>query len=278
MRHLRGSWQSAMTALDRLRAAGVATASNINLNRLNHRDLEPLYDELRARGIRSWQVQITAPLGRAADRAAMLLQPWDLLDVVPRVVALKRRAAADGIVLTPGNNLGYFGPEEQALRSIDPAADRDHWRGCQAGRFVMGIESDGAVKGCPSLQTSAYVGGNVRKLPIAQIWAKAPELAFTRRRTVDDLWGFCRTCPFAGDCLGGCSFTAHSVFGRPGNNPYCQFRARTFAKRGLRERLVPATPAPGEPFDNGTFEIVVEPLDAPDVIEPPERLVQIRRA
>ncbi len=37
---------------------------------------------------------------------------------------------------------------------------RDHFQGCQVGRFD-GIESDGAVKGCPSLQTSHYVGGYV---------------------------------------------------------------------------------------------------------------------
>lgn len=275
MRNLRGSWRAAMTALERLRAAGLVTASNINLNRLNHGDLEALYDELHARGIGSWQVQITAPLGRAADRPEMLLQPWDLLAVVPRVAALKVRAREDGIVLTPGNNLGYFGPEETQLRSIG-VADRDHWRGCQAGKFVMGIEAHGGIKGCPSLQP-AYVGGTTRQRSIAQTWDNAPELAFTRRRTVEDLWGFCRTCAFAEHCMGGCSFTAHSIFGRPGNNPYCHYRARTLAKQGLRERLVPATAAPGEPFDHGTFSLVSEPLDAPDVALPPQRLVQLRR-
>ncbi len=275
MRNLRGSWQSAMRALDRLRAAGLSTSSNINLNRLNHRDLEPLYAELLARGISSWQVQITAPLGRAADRPDLLLQPWDLLDVVPRVVTLKLRAREDGIVLTPGNNLGYFGPEETTLRSIN-AIDHDHWRGCQAGKFVMGIEADGGIKGCPSLQP-AYVGGRSRDRPIAETWHSTPELAFTRHRTVDDLWGFCRTCPFAANCLGGCSFTAHSIFGRPGNNPYCHYRARTLAKQGLRERLVSATSPEGVPFDHGTFALVIEPLDAVDESLPPERLVQIRR-
>ncbi|MCW5806167.1 MAG: radical SAM protein [Deltaproteobacteria bacterium] len=276
MRNLRGSWRAATTALDRLRAAGLATSSNINLNRLNHRDLEPLYDELRARGIGSWQIQITAPLGRAADRTELLLQPYDLLDVVPRVAAVKARAAADGIVVTPGNNLGYFGPEEAALRSL-PGTPGDHWRGCQAGRFVMGLEAHGAVKGCPSLQP-AYVGGNVRSAPIAEIWQRAPELAFARARTPEDLWGFCRTCPFAATCLGGCSFTAHSILGRPGNNPMCHYRARTLAKRGQRERLVPAAPADGAPFDCGTFEVVVEPLDAPEAPPPPpEQLVQITR-
>ncbi len=278
MRNLRGSFAAGMAALDHLRAAGIQTASNINLNRLNHRDLEPLYEILRDRGIRGWQVQITAPLGRAADRADLIFQPWDLLDVVPRVAALKQRARGDGITLMPGNNLGYFGPEEGVLRSLRPQ-DHDHWRGCQAGKFVMGIESDGAVKGCPSLQTAHYVGGNLRDRPIRDIWDHTPELAFSRRRTVDDLWGFCRTCDFAEPCMGGCSFTAHAVLGRPGNNPFCHYRARTLAKQGLRERLVPLDAASGDPFDNGTFELVVEPLDSidPAAERAPEQLVQITR-
>ncbi len=278
MRNLRGSFAAGMAALDNLAAAGITCASNINLNRLNHRDLEPLYEVLKAKGVRSWQVQLTAPLGRAADRVEMILQPWDLLDVVPRVAAMKVRARADGILLMPGNNLGYFGPEEATLRSLR-AADRDHWRGCQAGKFVMGIESDGAVKGCPSLQTAHYVGGNVRDRALAAIWEADSPLAFTRARTVDDLWGFCRTCDFADPCMGGCSFTAHAILGRPGNNPYCHYRARTLAKQGLRERLVPADAAPGTPFDNGTFELVVEPLgaDDPTASRAPADLVQITR-
>ena len=278
MRNLRGSWAAGMAALDHLRAAGVPTASNINLNRLNHRDLEPLYEVLRARGIRGWQVQVTAPLGRAADRADLIFQPWDLLEVVPRVAALKQRARKDGITVMPGNNLGYFGPEEGVLRSLHEG-DRDHWHGCQAGKFVMGIESDGAVKGCPSLQTRHYVGGNLKDRPLAEIWRNSPELAFTRGRGVEDLWGFCRTCDFAATCLGGCSFTAQAITGRRGNNPYCHYRARTLAKQGLRERLVPAAPAGGDPFDNGTFEIVVEPLGADDPAagRAPEQLVQISR-
>ena len=277
MRACRGSFASATAALRHLRAAGLITSSNININRLNAADLEGLYAHLAALGISSWQVQLTAPLGRAADRPDLLLQPWDLLDVVPRVVALKLEARAAGILVMPGNNLGYFGPEEATLRSLAPDG-RDHWQGCQAGRFVLGIESDGAVKGCPSLQTSHYVGGNIQQSTLADIWSDAPELAFARGRTVDDLWGFCRTCTFAATCLGGCSFTAHAVFGRPGNNPYCHYRARTLARSGRRERLVPKTAAPGTPFDNGTFDLIEEPLDAPDLRPPsPQALVKIRR-
>ena len=216
------------------------------------------------------------PRGRPAR---LLLQPWDLLDVVPRVAALKVKARGAGILLMPGNNLGYFGPEEAHAPLAGARAASDHWQGCQAGRFVMGIESDGAVKGCPSLQTSPL---RRRQHPASRrsrdIWDHAPELAFARRRTVDDLWGFCRTCTFAATCMGGCTFTAHAVFGRPGNNPYCHYRARTLARAGRRERLVPKTAAPGAPFDNGTFDLVEEPLDAPDPRPPsPQALVKIRR-
>src|SRR5437762_9261073 len=130
----------------------------------------------------------------------MLLQPYDLLDVVPRVAQLKRRALADGIALQPGNNLGYFGPEETLLRSL-AAGDGDHWQGCQAGKFVMGIEAHGAIKGCPSLQP-AYIGGNARDRSIAEIW----DTDLSPKR---ELWGFCKTCAFAATCNAGCSFTAH---------------------------------------------------------------------
>lgn len=275
MRNANDSFRSAMAALRSLRDAGVRIGSNINLNRLNRGDLEALYERLRAVGISAWQIQLTAPLGRAADRTDLLLQPWELLDLVPRIARLKERAFEDGISLMPGNNLGYFGPEEALLRSLEPGG-ADHFGGCQAGRFVMGIESHGDVKGCPSLQSAHYVGDNIRRAPLRQIWDEAPALAFTRRRTLDDLWGFCRSCAFAEPCRGGCTFTAHALLGRPGNNPYCHYRARTLAKRGLRERLVPRDAAPGEPFDNGRFELVEEPLSAP---EPPrgDDLVRVTR-
>jgi radical SAM protein with 4Fe4S-binding SPASM domain len=277
MRASKGSFASAMRALGLFRAEGVAIGANTNVNRFNMHDLEPLYDRLRETGIQAWQVQLTTPLGRAADRPDMVLQPYDLLDVLPRVAALKTRARRDGIRLMPGNNLGYFGPEEATLRAFEEGAI-EHFPGCQAGRFVMGIESDGAVKGCPSLQTAHYVGGNVRRDSLASIWENAPELAFTRARTKDDLWGFCATCDFADECLGGCTFTAHAILGRPGNNPYCHYRARTMRSRGLRERLVHAEAAPGAPFDNGRFDVVVEPFDAADAPPAPTpTLLQIRR-
>jgi radical SAM protein with 4Fe4S-binding SPASM domain len=288
MRQSAKSFSGALAALDALRDAGVVVAANTNVNRLNAPVLEELFEVLSAKGIKAWQVQITVPLGRAADRPQLLLQPYDLVDVVPRVAALKRRGFARGITVMPGNNLGYFGPEEGLLRSpfdvFVPGREPDHWQGCQAGKLVMGIESDGGVKGCPSLQSTSYVGGTLRERSLADVWRNAPALAFNRHRGVADLWGFCASCDFAAVCKGGCTFTAHALFGRPGNNPFCHYRARTLAREGKRERLVPTAAADGTPFDHGLFDVVIEAFDAPEPAnEATDRdhgaaLVAIRRA
>ncbi len=276
MRAAPGSFRSATGALRFLKEAGIRVAANTNVNRLNMGDLEAVAAQLVPLGIFAWQVQITAPLGRAADRPAMILQPWDLLELMPRVTALKKSLWAEHkVALMAGNNLGYFSPDEAVLRSAPGLGAEDHWQGCMAGKFVMGIEADGGVKGCPSLQAN-YIGGSLKTQSLEEIWsAEESPIAFTRRRTVDDLWGFCKTCPFASTCLGGCSFTAHAVVGRPGNNPFCYYRASTLKKQGLRERLVLREAAPGQPFDNGRFEISQEAFGAPDQKPPtPRELVK----
>src|SRR4029079_12479313 len=95
---------------------------------------------------------------------------------------------------------------------------------------------------CPSLQTTSYVGGTLKERSLSEIWKSTPELGFTRERTKDDaktgLWGYCAECAFGDVCLGGCTFTAHAFFGRPGNNPYCHYRARVMEGRGFREGLL----------------------------------------
>jgi radical SAM protein with 4Fe4S-binding SPASM domain len=132
---------------------------------------------------------------------------------------------------------------------------------------LTGIEADGAIKGCPSLPTAAYTGGNIRDRSLHEIIESAAELRFNldagTPQGIDHLWGFCKTCEYADLCRGGCTWTAHVFFNRRGNNPYCYHRALTQASQGIRERVYPKIKASGLPFDNGEFELVEEPLNAP---------------
>ncbi len=266
LRALRGSFQAALSALRALRQADIPLAVNTQVNQLSRDDLEALSELLFELGVYGWQVQLTVAMGRAADHAELLLQPYELLDVIPRLAALAEACHARGVRFEPGNNVGYFGPHEHALRRGQPG---QHTQGCTAGLATLGIEANGDVKGCPSLPSRDYVGGNLRSSTLQDIWERSSALRFARDRTEAELWGFCQSCYYARECRAGCSWTSHVLFGRRGNNPYCHHRALTLAASGRQERLVQIAKAPGEPFDQGRFELVEEALglNHPDYVE-----------
>ena len=255
MRALPGAFDAAMQAMENLRAAGIRVLSNTHINRTNLGELEGIFELLREQQAKVWLVMLTVAMGRAADEPEILLEPYQVLDVIPRLARLKERGDAAGLRLMPGNNIGYFGPYDRVLRAHMP----DHHGGsCGAGRLQMGIEANGDIKGCPSLPTSDYVGGNVRDHSLKDIWERSEPLRFTRQRGVEDLHRYCRSCYYAEECLAGCTWTTHVLFGKPGNNPFCHHRALELLREGKRERLVRTAEAEGLPFDYGRFEIALE--------------------
>jgi radical SAM protein with 4Fe4S-binding SPASM domain len=268
LRASRGSFKAAIGALEAAREAGMRTASNCQVNTLNAPYLRETVEAVAKTGIVAWRAQLTAPMGRAADRPEWILQPWQVLDVIDTLaeiqLGLAQQAHDNGtpirriLDIQLGNNLGYYGPHEQILRS-HPGGDAMVYRGCQAGTYTLGIESDGTIKGCPSLPTAPYVGGNVRDDELLDVWESSEALTFARDRGTSELWGFCKTCMYAEICKAGCSFTAHTTLGRRGNMPFCYYRASSFKKQGLRERLVHKEAAAGQPYDFGRFELEVEP-------------------
>jgi radical SAM protein with 4Fe4S-binding SPASM domain len=263
LRGVNGSFDAALAGLANLRAAGMPVSANTQIGGTSWRELPELLELLIEQKVHSWQLQLTTAMGRVADDPSLLLQPWELLEVMPLLAQLSERATQAKVRFFPGNNVGYFGPHEREIRRLHPLK---HMGSCSAGRSTLGIEADGSIKGCPSLPTAEYVGGNVRDARLVDIWERAAPLRFTRERTVEDLWGFCRSCYYAEHCLAGCSWTTHVAFGKPGNNPWCHHRALEMNAAGKRERVERIEAAPGLPFDHGKFAIVVE--DVPAELEP----------
>jgi radical SAM protein with 4Fe4S-binding SPASM domain len=260
LRGVKGSYARAIEAMETMRARKMRVACNTQINRLSIPHLEGILETIGLFGVYGWQIQLTVPMGRAADEPDVLVQPYDLLELFPRLAALKHRCDELKVRLWPGNNVGYFGPYESILRGHHRAG---HGGSCGAGRITLGIEANGAIKGCPSLPTEAWTGGNIRDAKLADIWERAAPLRYTRDRTAArDLWGYCASCYYAEDCMSGCTWTSFVTLGRPGNNPFCHHRALEMKRAGKRERVVKRSAAPGEPFDHGVFEIVVEELEA----------------
>jgi radical SAM protein with 4Fe4S-binding SPASM domain len=262
LRGVKGSWKAAMQSFENLRKAGIPFSANTQISRPALKEIEATFDVLLEQGIHSWQVQLTVAMGRAADEPDLLIEPWQVLEVMPMLARIQAKAKPRNVRLWPGNNVGYFGPYESVLRGTLP---RGHMASCGAGRSTLGIEADGTIKGCPSLPTSDWAGGTIREHSLEDIWERSDKLRYTRDRTVDDLWGYCRDCYYNDTCRAGCSWTTHVLFGKPGNNPFCHHRALELLREGKRERIVRTQPAPGEPFDFGKFDIVLEDWPADEL-------------
>jgi radical SAM protein with 4Fe4S-binding SPASM domain len=233
-------------------------------------------------GVGQWQVQLTVAMGNAVDNPDLLLQPYQLLELFPLLAELTLRARREGVLVVAGNNIGYFGPYEHLWRQgVD--TERNHWSGCSAGETTMGIESDGTIKGCPSLPTARYTAGKVGDLDPVDIWTHGVPATASSLRSPQQLWGFCASCYYAEVCTGGCTWTADALFARPGNNPYCHYRALRLAAQGIRERVVKVKDAPDAAFATGRFELIQESLNrspslsAATAPSDPQRITRARR-
>lgn len=259
LRGVAGSHAQAVAAIRHARQHGIMATANSQVNRRNAGDMREVLDTIIAAGATAWQIQLTVPMGHAADDPALILQPYELHALLPELFTLFRHGLERGLQLIPGNNIGYFGPYEAAWRSI--SGRPEYYGGCQAGRAGLGIEADGTMKACPSLPTASYAGGNIRDKPFSKIWNESAELGFMRDPAEGRArrWGFCAKCYYGPVCRAGCSWTAHVLTGRPGNNPFCHYRVLRLQERGWREVIVQReAPDKRVPFDHGRFEIMVE--------------------
>jgi radical SAM protein with 4Fe4S-binding SPASM domain len=269
LRGVRGSFRAAIDAMDRVRAiGGIRLTANTQINKHSLPVLEEVFDVIATHGATAWQVQLTAAMGRAADPfkggGPVFLEPYEVLYAHPKLARLKREGERRGVTLWPGNNVGHFGPFEGVIRGHFKAGYRG---ACGAGRLSLGIEANGDVKGCPSLPTREYVGGNVREQRLVDIWERSAPLRFTRDLTAQDLKGFCKDCYYADECRGGCHWTSHVLLGYRGDNPYCHHRALELMAQGVRERVRMVEAAPNEPFDHARWVLEREPWPADERAE-----------
>jgi Y-X(10)_GDL-associated radical SAM protein len=258
LRGVPGSFQRAVETLRMAREAGLSISVNTQIGTRTVPDLSGLLDRIIEIGATHWQVQLTVAMGNAVDHPELLLQPYQLAEVMPLLADLYKHAEQNNVLIVMGNNIGYFGPYEHLWRGFGD--DRVHWTGCSGGHTVIALEADGLVKGCPSLESVEYGAGNIRTMSLESIWRRSERISFSRLRSSEQLWGFCGSCYYRDACLGGCTWTSHSLFGRAGNNPYCHHRVLELEKQGLRERIVKKKDAPDRAFAIGEFDLVCEPI------------------
>jgi radical SAM protein with 4Fe4S-binding SPASM domain len=230
LRGVPGGLERSLRGAEALRRRGVRIGAVTQVNRRNLPRLEDIRRLLVDRGFWGWQLQLTMPHGRAGEHGGSLcLTPDELPELETQLVGLCTRP---GLFTQAADNVGYMSRHEPVLRSGTGRPAR-FWTGCAAGTQVVGITSDGTVRGCLSMPPAADEG-NVGERSLSAIWPDPNAFAYNRRFAVSDLTGPCEDCPFGQVCRAGCHSLAWATSGTPHANPYCIWRVSHAADRGRR--------------------------------------------
>jgi radical SAM protein with 4Fe4S-binding SPASM domain len=220
LRGVAGCLQRIWLAARRLRERGLKVGAVTQINRLNRGSLPEIQRLLEEHGFDGWQLQLTMPHGRARlDAQQLCLSAKDLPELEPEILDLRSHTR---VPISVGDNIGYMSRNEPQLRSCSERSTQ-FWAGCQAGLSVIGIASDGNVRGCLSQPTSMNEG-NLRDRRLTEIWNDPRAFSYNRQFDVSQLQGTCANCAFGCICRGGCRSLAAAVSpNEPFSNPYCTF-------------------------------------------------------
>lgn len=240
-----GTYRKVIEAAEQVRSAGLPFAVMTHLNTRNLGELERIHARAEELGAFCWQVQLGKPMGNLAKRRDLVIPPAAILDVMPRLARLERRSTLNVRI---GDSLGYFGPDDRQLRHRTANGQPAIWAGCQAGRMAVGIESDGGVKGCLSLQArlhgdrgrDPFREGTLREHRLADLWNDPDAFAYNRRWSPAQLSGACRDCRYQRQCRGGAKCVAAAFTGGLAEHPYCYQALTKLARKRPADGMLAA--------------------------------------
>ncbi len=243
--HIRGvgTYEPTVNGVRTLVKAGMRTAILTTVSRLNLPHLEAIRQQAIALGATQFRVQLAKPMGNLKEHDDLVLRPRDLLQLLPLLAGMK---GAGGIDVRVGDSVGFCSPYDAVLRGRGFDGTPQRWSGCQAGLQAIGIEADGGIKGCLSLQArldgrgdDPFREGTLREARLAEIWGRPGAFGYNRQFQMASLTGGCRRCNERARCRGGAKCVAAAVTGALTENPLCYLNAarEAAAQNGLRRAV-----------------------------------------
>ncbi len=235
----RGTFDPACRSLSRLKAAGISTVMMTTINTLNMKVLGDTCRIAEKVGAERWRLQLGKAMGNMRIHQAWVVEPRDLLTILPKLHQLSRSA---NVRIGIGDSLGFHGTFDEALRSVGWKGNPQTWMGCQAGLQAVGIEADGGIKGCLSMQaelteSDPLLEGNLRSRSLESIWQDPNGFEYNRRFDPSSLGGFCRKCHHRLSCRGGAKCVAAASTGWLHDNPYCYHRVKQLTSNTLKRNI-----------------------------------------
>ena len=214
IRGKKGVFKRCINALNKTSKVGLYSSAVTSVHKKNIDELPKILDLLLDNGVCAWQVQTATPQGRMPKELSLDEDEYYRL---AQFLAEQRKKYRNIIQIYEADCIGYY-----SVLSKDLNAQK--WKGCHAGLRLIGIESNGTIKGCLSMHGKEYEEGNIRERSLADIWNDKNCFQFNRRFSPGMLTGICKGCKYGAICRGGCSEKALSFTGTPYGSPYCLYR------------------------------------------------------
>jgi radical SAM protein with 4Fe4S-binding SPASM domain len=209
IRGVPGSFDRATKAIERYVSLGLPTSVITTVHKMNLKDLTKIREFLRGIGV-AWQIQTATPHGRLERKHVLSKEEYYS---VALFMAATRKTMSKDLMVAGAHDMGYF---STILPELQVAA----WQGCQADMGTLGIQSNGNIIGCLALQDD-FIEGNVRELPLTEIWNDDSLFRYSRRVKKSDVKAHCARCEFAGPCGGVCTAMSVSLGKGIHQDPYC---------------------------------------------------------
>jgi MoaA/NifB/PqqE/SkfB family radical SAM enzyme len=232
----KGSFARTVHAIELLKNVEMPVTIMTTVNALNLHRLDDIYAVACALEVDRWRCQLGKAMGHMKTNSELIIRPKDLLILLPKLYALNETGP---VKVGIGDSIGYFGPYDSQLRAVSWKGTRQRWGGCQAGLYAIGVESNGGIKGCLSMQAfrgndDSFLEGNIRNRSLESIWKDPTAFAYNRNFSEESLTGACRKCTHRAVCRGGAKCVAATATQSLSEDPYCYYRVANTATRWPR--------------------------------------------
>ncbi|OGI03339.1 MAG: hypothetical protein A2Y25_01760 [Candidatus Melainabacteria bacterium GWF2_37_15] len=224
IRQVPGLFNKIFNVMEYVKKTGLNTTAITTLNKLNITELAQLREKLINSPFKAWQIQLAAPIGRMKND--LFLNQFEYYIAGLFLAQSRLTVPKEQLAIICLHDFGYYS------KVIPRHTSYTTWKGCSAGKGVLGIRSDGKIQGCLSIYQDKFTEGDLRKQTLKEIWNSRKLCQWNNRiNRYLSLKGFCKKCEYGLVCLGGCSDIAYSLTGEVGENPSCYHAIESYWKK-----------------------------------------------
>lgn len=211
IRGVQGSFEKVRAFLNAAKKANLQTSAITTVQKSNFLELPKILEIVLEEDI-NWQLQGGTPIGRFPQNQVLTEEEYYTLGLF--IFSTQKKYGTLNSSIIGAHNFGFHSSHLPNL-STYPL-----WEGCYAGKIVLGIQSNGNIKGCLALSDD-FIEGNIREKSINDIWNDPATFLYSRHFDRKELRENCRHCKYSTSCKGGCTTRSFSMTGRSHNDPFC---------------------------------------------------------